>query len=338
MREYRKTHYPVETMEVCQENLDMFFNFANERHLIWHRRFIEKLPQEQWTNDPILKNTKYTNDYRELDRGTLWYLEHVVKPYEEDQNFENLLWKTIMYRLCNRIETFEECGFPDYNVYDASKVENDYCAKLKVIADRGCPVMTSAHLTCPTPAGYMKYEGFVMAINSLYHNMKEGLAKQVKECKTLKEAFQTVCQVFCVGAFTGYEICCDLMYSRSIGVNGIPFTEDEWANVGPGATEGIRLLYPSSAVGLNKKSRIYERMVQLRDEQHKHFERLGIKFKFYERFTKGHLSLRSVEHLLCEFSKYWLQNKGLGKVRMKFEPDSHKSIIKEGDQIITKSN
>jgi hypothetical protein len=118
------------------------------------------------------------------------------------------------------------------------------------------------------------------------------------------------------------------MYSKSIGwypADGPyfqPFKEDDWANVGPGAKEGIRLIYPS-AKGLRE---IYPKMVQLRDEQAQHFERLEIDFPFYERFTKGHLSLRSIEHSLCEFSKYWLQRKELGKQRMKFAPDMNRIV------------
>ncbi len=63
MREYILEHYPKEQEELNQENLDLFFNFMNERHNIWHRRFVKKLPREEWTNDSILKVTKYTNIY-----------------------------------------------------------------------------------------------------------------------------------------------------------------------------------------------------------------------------------------------------------------------------------
>ncbi len=321
MRDYVETHYPSDKLEVDQNNLDMFFVFANERHNIWHRRFIEKLPREQWTDDPILKVTKYTNDYRELDRGTLYWLQNIGEPFQRQElDFKTMLWRTIIYRLCNRIETFEEVGFPEHVNYDVENLNNSYYQKLAIIADRGDPVLTSAHLSCPTPSGYTKSEGLMFAIRSLYNNL-DNLIINIKEAKTLKQVFEELKIVHCVGNFIAYEVLCDLMYYQAI-----PFKEDDWANVGPGAYQGIRLIYPSSAVGKQKSKNTYARMQQLRDEQHQHFERLGIKFKFYEKFTKGHLSLRSLEHLLCEFSKFWLQKHGLGKVRMILKPNNNRVV------------
>ena len=62
-RDYRATEYPSDTIEVAQDNVDMFFKFMWERHNIWINRFKKKLPKDQWTNDEILKHTKYTNIY-----------------------------------------------------------------------------------------------------------------------------------------------------------------------------------------------------------------------------------------------------------------------------------
>lgn len=348
-REYRDQHYPSTELEVCQENLDLFFNFMNERHNIWHKRFVEKLPRDQWTEDPILKTTKYTNIYRELDRGTLWWIENIGKQFDCEikagldttESLKKLIWQTAIYRNCNRIETFEEVGFPDFRDYDSSTVNNKFWEKLEVIRSRGESVMTSAHLTCPTPAGYTKVEGYMMFVNDLYNKIKnESLISDIQNASDSEEVFWILRRVHCIGAFIAYEILCDLMYVKAIGSESriseswVPFTEDDWANVGPGAYEGIRLIYPSSAVGSGKSKKVYERMCQLRNEQHQHFERLGIKFKWYERFTKGHLSLRSIEHSLCEFSKYWLQRHSLGKQRMKFVPDSHNTNIQNGDCLI----
>lgn len=329
-REYRDVYYPDDSIEVEQKNLDMFFRFMYERHEIWRNRYINKLPQEQWTNDLILKQYKYTNIYRELDRGTIYWIEKIGNLFKNDLiDFKTMLWQTTIYRLCNRIETFEEVGFPDFKYYDYTNLHNSFWEKLHKIEERKEAVMTSAHLTCPTTGGNTKVEGYVTAINDLHKKLDE-LCLEVKMCKTSKEVFETLRQVHCVGVFIAYEILCDLMLVESIGEtdekgNFIPFKEDDWANVGPGAIEGVRMIFPSTKGKIN----IYNRMVQLRDEQHKHFERLGIKFNFYEKFTQGHLSLRSIEHSLCEFQKYWLQRLGLGKQRMIFNPNKNRIVDKK---------
>ena len=333
-RDYRVEFYPSNKIDLEQENLDDFFKFMYERHEIWRRRFIHKLPQEKWTDDLILKSYKYTNVYRELDRGTVWYLDKICNSYCKEHEriilakfniknhnfdlFKKLVWETIIYRLCNRIETFEEVGFPDLNNYDDTILHNPFWMKLETIANRGEAVLTSAHLSCPTPAGRTKVEGYMAAVNDLHQNL-DALCRDVINSKTSKEVFDNLCSIYCVGNFIGYEVLCDLIYSSSIGdrTADIPFTLDDWANVGPGATEGIRLIYPSTT----GKKNIYARMVQLRDEQEIHLNRLGIKFNFYERFTKGHLSLRTIEHSLCEDSKIWLQRRNLGKQRMILQPN-----------------
>ena len=335
-REYFKTHFPHESETFNQVNIDDFFNFMFERHCIWQRRFIEKLPREQWTNDPVLKVTKYTNIYRELDRGTLYFLQFV---FDRADDLKRMLWKNIIYRLCNRIETFEEVGFPSIEDYDNTNINNKWWEKLEVIRLRGEPCMTSAHLTCPTPPGYTKVEGFVLACNDL-HKKLDKLVEDVKACQNSREVFLCLKNIHCVGDFIAYEVLCDLMYNKvigrweTVGVDNFfrAFMDDDWANVGPGAKVGIRLLYPSTKGGKN----IYGRMVELRDQQHVHWERLKIAFPWYEKFSVGHLSLRSVEHSLCEFQKFWLQKNKLGKQRMIFNENKNKVV--NGKRLIVDPN
>lgn len=342
MRDYREKVYPSDTLEICEENIEMFFRFMYERHMIWHRRFVDRLSRDQWTNDPILKVTKYTNIYRELDRGTLWYLKNIADVYAReydglnvldpirnryDDLLKDLIWKTVIYRLCNRIETFEEVGFPNWRNYNRSgfsELDNEYCAKLVKISERGQPVMTSAHLTCPSPPGYTKVEGFILAVNDLHAHL-DYLVRELRKSKTSKEVFQNLMVVHCVGNFIAYECLCDLIYCQAIGNDNKPFTLNDWANVGPGAKEGIRMLFPST----KGKNNIYDKMVELWKNQEIYWEKYGLKIPYYERFTKGRLSLRSLEHGLCEFQKYFLQRLNLGKQRMILKPNDNRSIEKE---------
>src|SRR5271169_6765859 len=102
-----------------QKNLNLFFQFMYERHLIWYKRNILKEPPP-WTKNKILRDNKFTNIYRELDAGTLWYVQHVytkaTECWKEDlgRSERNLIWYTVIYRLINRVETFEKVGFVPY--------------------------------------------------------------------------------------------------------------------------------------------------------------------------------------------------------------------------------
>ncbi|KKL48280.1 hypothetical protein LCGC14_2327110, partial [marine sediment metagenome] len=83
-----------------------FWDFVVERHRIWHRRFIEKQPWP-WTDDLILRQFHFCNIFRDLDKGTIWYTDHVVNA---PMSLSSAVWATIIYRLVNSIWIFEQLG------------------------------------------------------------------------------------------------------------------------------------------------------------------------------------------------------------------------------------
>lgn len=317
--------WPSKELDEYQKNIDAFFRFMHTRHMIWYRRFVLK-KQRPWTMNKWLRDYKFTNIYRELDRGTLWYLQNILPKFvmKFDVNngkvkmswLKDLVFQTTIYRLLNRIETFEEVGVPKLTTFDPE----DFEAKLRVIANRGEPVFTSAHLTCPCPKGVDKIGGYMLAVNDLHKKIKT-ITSAIRASETLKGVFSALREVHCVGAFIAYEVCCDLMYSKAI-----PFVENDWANVGPGAKTGVELLYPN-----RRFIKTYDAMVKLQQEQHEHFERLGIKFRFYTKYNPD-LSLRAIEHSLCEFQKYWKLKRGLGKTRVLFRPTQKGFVVKSGGE------
>lgn len=346
-RTYRDEYYPSVEIDFCEENLEMFFKFMYERHMIWHRRFVKKMPKDKWTDDPILKVTKYTNIYRQLDRGTLWYLQTIgarfkrkIKSIDKkrdagklsEEEYDNkvrvitreLIFLTIMYRLCNRIETFEYVGIPKYRYFNIKTFYN----RLMDIRNSGQSVMTSAHLTCPAVNKETKVQAYTTGVLDAFIKASD-VTDAIFDADTPKKVFKALRSVYGVGGFTGYEIYCDLCYLKAI-----PWTTNDFVNVGPGAKEGIRLIYPST----KGSKEIEDRLWQIHGEQHTWWKMFAIDFPWYNKYepVKDELSLRCIEHSLCEFSKYWLQNHNLGKQRMKFEPNTHTSNISDystGDKL-----
>ncbi len=91
----------------------------------------------------------------------------------------------------------------------------------------------------------------------------------------------------------------------------VPFDEDNWVNVGPGAKIGSDLIFP------DRKITPYEQVVhRLRYSQKENFKRLGLDFKYLD---GKELTLRNIEHSLCEYGKYWKLSNSVGKNRMRFE-------------------
>ena len=305
-------------VKVIQKHLDEFYRFMFERHSIWVRRFLKKEPPP-WTKDPILQKYKFTNVYRELDRGTIWYNEHIAAEYHDvelivhrdndlDNAKMNLLWKTIVYRLLNRIETFEAIGgVPDLFQYDPAK----FSASLYELKKAGKPVFTSAHLTLPThDVGSSKICKYIEVLNYTITNI-EDIYLVVKYSSSLREIHCRLMIIPCVGNFIAYEVVTDLAM-----VGAVPFTEDDWANPGPGCKVGISIIFPD-----RKYISFEDAIKKLRVEQEIHFERLGLKFPYLVvNGREKKLTLRAIEHSLCEFCKWWKMKHRSGKARMIFKP------------------
>ena len=148
-----------------------------------------------------------------------------------------------------------------------------------------------------------------MYVETLYKLYKDfnRVYDEIKQADSLEEVFNVLLTIDKVGPFYAYEIVCDLVMK---GI--IPFRLDDWVNCGPGCKTGLDLIFPNrNYIGYDKA------LHWLRNNQRRFFKKLGLSFPYW----KGkELSLRNIEHSLCEFSKYWKLKRGLGRYRLKFVP------------------
>jgi len=176
---------------------------------------------------------------------------------------------------------------------------------------RNTTVFTNAHLTLPSPRGHKgetKIQRYIHTLNSA-HKLLDKVTKEVRWAKDLEQVFWALRQIPCVGPFIAYEVCCDLILAKAI-----PFTENDWVNPGPGCKVGIKLIFPLTQT----TKQFQDRIKQLQRDQKAYFSALGIRFPYLYPDTK--MTLRSIEHSLCEFSKMMKMKKGIGKQRMYFKP------------------
>jgi hypothetical protein len=305
-------------VELIEENLKGFWEFVAERQRIWYRRFVKRLPPP-WTKDRLLKSYKFTNVYRELDYGTIWYMKHVVpfakksvremltrdrKPFYDKRI--NLLWLTVMYRLVNRVETFEEVGFLPY-FWWGSKC-NEWREKLEKRKRRGDQIFTNAHLTLPThTVGQTKIDKYMEVLDDLHEVKLLPVFTAIQEAKGLEDVFKALLKIKCVGRFIAYEVCCDLILAKAI-----PFTENDWVNPGPGCMRGINLIWPRH----HTREEYQGDIRWLMKRQEAMFKGYDLKFHQYNH----PLTLRGIEHSLCEYQKYYKMQRKVGKQRMHFVP------------------
>lgn len=299
------------------ENMRMFWvNMIFERHRIWHRRFIQGLPRKEWTEDKIFQDNKFTNVYRELDKGTIVLLDHILDKGPDIEVFFNIL----LYRLVNNYDTWlEDIGYQ--KIVEGWK--DKPWDRLRKRQEKGIPVWCTAHVVSgypnfPGPDGKptdSKIDKIHWMFDQIYKNIDD-LWEKIQAADTFEQVYKVLLkEVNGYGPFLSYEVAVDLTY----GSNPlILFTEDEWANAGPGAKRGISILFGEKlAKGVDHN----DVMVWLRDNQDKFFTEYGVNFKEIAYRSKP-MTLRNIEHCLCEFFKYYKVTNGAGKCRMRFEPTS----------------
>jgi hypothetical protein len=82
---------------------ETYWRFAFERQEIFFRRLSGKLPP--WTDDLVLREFKFTNVYRASDRVSQYLIRNVI--YAEDQSPDEVFFRILMFKIFNRIETWE---------------------------------------------------------------------------------------------------------------------------------------------------------------------------------------------------------------------------------------
>lgn len=282
---------------------DRFFQTAYERQRIWHRRFVLSAPGP-WTTDATMRDFSFTNVYRELDRGTIYYVDRILEPLlASGASDGDILAITTAYRLFNKVATWEACFEPmQLGCWDW----NDCEAQLRERAAID-PVFTAATMVCAYDGkpGRDKIERVCLMLAETFRE-RDGFARAVKSARTPQDAWRALTSLPGIGPFLAYEIYSDLMYANG---RFFAWDEDAWANPGPGCQRGLKLIFPG-------RTDYVSLMRNLRDEQEATFARLGLDFAAIA-FRGKRLTMRSIEHWCCEFQKY-----ERGNTKRKFVPIS----------------
>jgi hypothetical protein len=120
-----KTSNPV----LSEEVLGYHHNYVFERHKIYKRKEIEKLPQDKWTDDEVFRDYRFTNVRRELDRESVWLIEEISKNPKFSLK-EKVLW-SILFRTFNKSSTFKKLNLPgDFKIIEMTKDDIEVFRKI----------------------------------------------------------------------------------------------------------------------------------------------------------------------------------------------------------------
>ena len=326
------TKLPDENLSVYEPFLQLFFETMYERMMIWKRRFIEQKPQP-WTENAILRDSKFTNVYRELDRNSQWQIRNIL--LDDSLSPVNLIWKLMVFRFFNNPETFKRGvewrgwrnGIPDWKDYD----EDDFVSFIEEVRKSGQNPYTNAYLINSMSApGKSRDWCYTRLVIPTLHKRIPQLISVDRNADSPESIITYLKTVPAVADFIAHEFYQDFTYiPRYTDREFMRFTQNDFTNVGPGASVGIRLIYPNLKTAREQKQAIY----WLRDAAEEQLTKIGTlkgepmgylewdkESKEYKLTDKCNITLHQIEMWLCEFQKYWKMMIGEGKQRSKFVP------------------
>lgn len=265
---------------------DTFWRFAAERQDILFRR-LSGLPPP-WTDDLILKTHKFTNVYRATDRVSQYLIRSVI--YGQDQDPNEVFFRIILFKLFNKIETWELLtsflGPVSYSRYSFER----YDSVLSQALQRGERIYSAAYIMpAEKSSGYSrKHRGHLKLIERM---MEDGVPMRIAASRTMQEVFALLRSYPSIGDFLAYQYAIDINYSQLTN-----FGESEFVVAGPGARDGIRKCLTDTG-GLSDEEVI--RLIT--DIQEQEFERLGLSFRT---LWGRRLQFIDCQNLFCEVGKY----------------------------------
>lgn len=321
---YKYYKQPNSSVRVNWKNMRLYWYWIAERMNIWYNRVVLEKPAP-WTDDKILREGKFTNVIRDLDKGTIVYLNEILKKIDEPcedlvQRKKEVILNTMIYRLFIRKETWDCIGFITLDEWDEKWEE----AKQKLRARRadGKEIFHSAYYVyglmpaSPSPDNHDKTENAINLIESFWKPELDTIYENTQKMN-MPELLDYLTTLCCTGRFTAYEWICDwAMCHRHTKNIIVPWTDDSYVNVGPGNKKGLDFIFESRGNLSYEQCDFYLRATW------KHYM---TEYGFYDRFIQqlpewmnGDINLRVIEHDACEVQKYLNVYYGTGKLKNNF--------------------
>ncbi len=259
-----------------------FWEFCLEREQIRTRK--ESGMSSPWTQDIILEMYFFCNVRREDDRGTRWYLKNVITDCSiiEHRTTKELLWKTILYRAINNVKYFEGIG----GVFGESQWQYNKDLIWDKI-ERGPLPSSPAYIVLQGPDGRERKDHLKDLIDHLENNIFQ-MNNDINNAKDLKYVWKRLQMVPYVGPFIALQVYRDLILADSL-----PFTDDDFTYLGPGARQGLQLFgfyeYPAQYLAIKEIQKAHPSELEL--------------------------NLGDVEQAMCEYRKYCNLRAGGGRHR-----------------------
>jgi hypothetical protein len=214
-------------------------------------------------------------------------IRHVI--YDGDQSPQDVVFRTILFKLFNKIETWQLLSAQlDSISYTAYRFES-YDRILTEAMSAGTRIYSSAYIMPSGGRGYSrKHRAHLHLLETM---MRDELPKKLADCKSMKCAFELLRAYPMIGDFLAYQYVTDLNYSEVIN-----FSEMDFVVPGPGARSGIHKCFADLG-GWSEE----DVLRWVTENQESHFSERQLEFKS---LWGRRLQLIDCQNLFCEIDKY----------------------------------
>ena len=291
-------------------NDERFWFWINERERIRKKKLAGDPPP--WTEDPVMREWRFTNVRREDDAVTLCIAPYRVA-FSTRPAIRFLPARIMALRFFNRIDVIEHIVSSTPSIWS----DRNGGIKTKQLEKtlrswRPNGPWTTGSFIINSPNGMDKLRGVCWMIEQSKPICLKLAAALLNDedgsVGTMENVTQRLKAVPHVADFMAYEVACDLRFTQLM-----PHPPDVrlWANPGPGAKRGLARIHGRRIHG----SGVYKR--QLIQEMVERLERAP-NFVEHEELANS-MELREIEHSLCEYDKWERVHNGQGTPRQRYK-------------------
>lgn len=264
---------------------------SERMNIFWKRYDINEDDGSIYTADPILKKSKFTNVYRCTDRVSQYLIKNVI--YSGDYTEEDLLVRVILFKIFNRIDTWEylkdsvgDITYSNFNHNEISKLLTERIERKPIFSP--AYLMTGSHSLYNDRYKFKHEKWLAMLSEEILRTNK---IKSILNSTSMNELYDELHSCSFIGPFLAYQYSIDLNYSGYFG-----FDENSFVKAGIGAIRGIKKCF----IDIGKYS--YEDAIRYtQDNLDVYREKYSFKF---ENLFGREPTLIDLQNCFCETDKY----------------------------------
>ena len=265
-----------------------YWRFAAERQNVYFNR-LESKPKP-WSQDEIINRYRFTNAYRAADRVSQYLIKEIQYHPERSTRPEDVFFRTLMFKIFNKIDTWEAIEKANGKPVEVSTINNDAIAKtFSERMAKGIPIYSAAYIMPSPQFGFKrKFENHLALIEKM---IEDNLPERLRQRPNLSDVYDLLLSYSGLGPFLAFQFTIDLNYSTLLN-----FEEDDFVVAGPGAIDGISKCFENY-----RDLKPAEIIFHVTANQDNYLDEYGVKLR-----TLFGRKLKPIDcqNLFCEISKY----------------------------------